>query len=203
MYKLAGLLAAKDPDAMYQDMVSLWKQPAETVIGTVEPQSIFTDRSSWAKLSEFTMRMLYLDLVTYLPDDILTKVDRASMAVSLEARVPLLDHRVVEFAWSVPLSMKIRAEGEGKWLLRQVLDRYVPRELIQRPKMGLSVPLNSWLGGPLREWAEALLDAHRLEREGYFHPGPIRQRWAEHLSGKRNWQYALWNVLMFQVWNER
>jgi asparagine synthase (glutamine-hydrolysing) len=203
MHKLAGLLAAKDPDAMYQDMVSLWKQPTEAVIGTVEPQTILTDRSSWAKLSEFTMRMMYLDLVTYLPDDILTKVDRASMAVSLEARVPLLDHRVVEFAWSVPLSMKIKTEGEGKWLLRRVLDRYVPRELIERPKMGFGVPLDSWLRGPLREWAESLLDAHRLEREGYFHAGPIRQRWGEHLSGKRNWQYALWNVLMFQAWNER
>jgi asparagine synthase (glutamine-hydrolysing) len=203
MHKLAGLLAAKDPDAMYQDMVSLWKQPTEAVIGAVEPQTLLTDRSLWAKLSEFTMRMMYLDLVTYLPDDILTKVDRASMAVSLEARVPLLDHRVVEFAWSVPFSMKIRTEGEGKWLLRQVLDRYVPRKLIERPKMGFGVPLDTWRRGPLREWAESLLDAHRLEREGYFHAGPIRQRWAEHLSGKRNWQYALWNVLMFQAWNER
>jgi asparagine synthase (glutamine-hydrolysing) len=203
MHKLAGLLAAKDPDSMYQDMVSLWKQPTETVVGAVEPLTTLTDRSTWANLSEFTMRMMYLDLVTYLPDDILTKVDRASMAVSLEARVPLLDHRVVEFAWSVPLSMKIRTEGEGKWLLRQVLESYVPRELIERPKMGFGVPLDSWLRGPLRQWAESLLDAHRLEREGYFHPGPIRQRWAEHLSGKRNWQYALWNVLMFQAWNER
>jgi asparagine synthase (glutamine-hydrolysing) len=203
MHKLAGLFAAKDPDAMYLDMVSLWKQPTETVIGTVEPQTLLTDRSSWATLSEFTMRMMYLDLVTYLPDDILTKVDRASMAVSLEARVPLLDHRVVEFAWTVPLSMKIKAEGEGKWLLRQVLDRYVPRSLIERPKMGFGIPLDSWLRGPLREWAESLLDAHRLEQEGYFHPGLIRQRWAEHLSGKRNWHYALWNVLMFQAWLER
>jgi len=203
MHKLAGLLAAGDPDAMYLGMVSLWQQPTEAIAGVVEPQTTLTDRSSWAKLSEFTMRMMYLDLVTYLPDDILTKVDRASMAVSLEARVPLLDHRVVEFAWTLPLSMKIKSEGEGKWLLRRVLDRYVPRELIERPKMGFGVPLDSWLRGPLREWAESLLDAQRLKREGYFHPGPIRQRWVEHLSGKRNWQYALWNVLMFQAWNER
>jgi asparagine synthase (glutamine-hydrolysing) len=203
MHKLAGLLATKDPDAMYQDMVSLWKQPMEAVIGTVEPQTILTDRSSWATLSDFTMRMMYLDLVTYLPDDILTKVDRASMAVSLEARVPLLDHRVVEFAWTVPLSMKIKTEGEGKWLLRRVLDRYVPRQLIERPKMGFGVPLDFWLRGPLREWAEGLLDEHRLRREGYFHPEPIRKKWAEHLSGKRNWQHLLWNVLMFQAWLER
>ncbi|ULA64995.1 MAG: Asparagine synthetase (glutamine-hydrolyzing) [Nitrospira sp.] len=203
IHKLAGLLGAKDPDAMYRDMISLWKQPLNAVVGAVEPQTTVTDRSSWARLPEFTMRMMYLDLVTYLPDDILTKVDRASMVVSLEARVPLLDHRLVEFAWTVPLSMKIKADGEGKWLLRRVLDRYVPRELIERPKMGFGVPLDSWLRGPLREWAESLLDARRLDREGYFHSGPIRQRWAEHLSGKRNWQHALWNVLMFQAWNER
>lgn len=203
MHKLAGLLAAKDPDAMYLRMVSLWQQPMEAAIGAVEPRTTLTDRSSWAKLPEFTMRMMYLDLVTYLPDDILTKVDRASMAVSLEARVPLLDHRVVEFAWTLPLSMKIKTEGEGKWLLRRVLDRYVPRELIDRPKMGFGVPLDSWLRGPLRDWAESLLDAQRLKREGYFHPSPIRDKWAEHLSGKRNWQYVLWNVLMFQSWNER
>ena len=108
------------------------------------------------------------------------------MAVSLEARVPLLDHRVVEFAWSLPLSLKIRKEGEGKWLLRRLLDRYVPKELIERPKMGFGVPLDSWLRGPLREWAEELLDEQRLRREGYLHPAPIREKWAEHLSGQRN-----------------
>ena len=200
MHKLAGLLGAKDPDAMYQGMVSLWQEPTEAVVGAVEPQTTLTDRSSWANLPEFTMRMMYLDLMTYLPDDILTKVDRASMAVSLEARVPLLDHRVVEFAWKLPLSMKIRTEGEGKWLLRKVLNRYVPRTLVERPKMGFGVPLDSWLRGPLREWAEDLLAEDRLRQEGYFHPGPIRTKWMEHLSGQRNWQYLLWNVLMFQAW---
>lgn len=203
LHKLAALLAVPDPDTMYLDMISLWKDPAEVVVQGVEPLTPVTDRAKWAALQDFTMRMMYLDLITYLPDDILTKVDRASMAVSLEARVPLLDHRVVEFSWRLPLSFKIRQEGEGKWLLRRVLDRYVPRQLIERPKMGFGIPLDSWLRGPLREWAESLLDAHRLEQEGYFHPGPIRQRWAEHLSGKRNWQYALWNILMFQAWLER
>lgn len=200
LHKLAALLALPDPDTMYLGMISLWKDPTEIVVQGVEPLTPVTDRANWATLQDFTMRMMYLDLITYLPDDILTKVDRASMAVSLEARVPLLDHRVVEFAWRLPLSFKIRQEGEGKWLLRRVLDRYVPRRLIERPKMGFGVPLDSWLRGPLREWAEELLDEHRLRHEGYFHPEPIRKTWEEHLSGKRNWQYPLWNVLMFQAW---
>jgi len=201
LHKLADVLSAKSPEDMYYRLVSHWKSPAEVVINASEPATIITEQDNWSRLPDFTQRMMFLDLVTYLPDDILTKVDRASMGVSLEVRVPLLDHRVVEFAWRVPLSMKIK-NGQGKWLLRQVLYNYVPKELIERPKMGFGIPIDEWLRGPLREWAEELLNEKRIKREGYLNPKPIRRLWKEHLSGRRNWQHHLWDVLMLEAWLE-
>lgn len=201
LHKLAEILAARSPEEIYTGLVSHWKNPAEVVMGAQEPPTALSDIRKWADLPDFTHRMMYLDMVTYLPDDILVKVDRASMGVSLESRVPFLDHRVVEFAWRIPLEMKIR-NNRGKWVLRQVLYKHVPKELIERPKMGFGVPIDEWLRGPLREWAEALLDKKRLLREGFFNPQPIRHKWQEHLAGTRNWQYYLWDVLMFELWLE-
>jgi asparagine synthase (glutamine-hydrolysing) len=196
------ILAADSPGRVYHEMLSHWQSPMEVVRGGKEYPTTITDQSHWAKLPDFTHQMMYLDMATYLPDDILTKVDRASMGVSLEARVPLLDdHRVVEFAWRLPLNMKVR-NGQTKWLLRQVLYRYVPPALIERPKMGFGVPIDHWLRGPLRDWAETLLDARRLQQEGFLNPEPVRRVWRDHLSGRANWQYLLWDVLMFQSWLE-
>ena len=197
-HKLAGFMEAGNLDAIYMRALSHW-EPSDVVIGSNEPSTVkqFLENSAWA--SHIEERMMLTDIANYLPDDILTKVDRASMAVSLEARVPVLDHRVVEFAWRLPLHFKIR-NGISKWILRQVLYKYVPRVLIERPKMGFGVPIDSWLRGPLRQWADDLLCAKSLGRHGLFNVPVIRQKWEQHLSGARNWQYLLWDVLVFQDW---
>lgn len=198
LHKGAGVLGAGAVDELYLGLVTQW-DPESVVLGGREPSTPLRGEAPALEGLDAVQRMMALDAMTYLPDDILAKVDRAAMGISLETRVPFLDHRVVEFAWRVPQALKFR-DGVGKWILRQVLYRHVPKALIERPKMGFGVPLETWLRGPLREWAEGLLDESRLRQEGYFHPGVIRQKWSEHLSGRRNWQHHLWAVLMFQAW---
>jgi len=202
LHKLAGTLYSDSPEKLYLGLVSLWDDPAEIVCGGFEPVIAVTDQQQWPDLPDLVQRMMALDTLAYMPDDILVKVDRAAMNLSLETRVPFLDHRVVEFAWRLPVEMKV-INGYGKHVLRQVLSQYVPNALIDRPKMGFSVPLASWLRGPLRDWVEALLDENLLKQQGYFNSPGIRKKWHEHLSGQRNWQYQLWGVLMFQAWLEQ
>jgi asparagine synthase (glutamine-hydrolysing) len=200
LHKLASVMSSSDANEMYGRFATHWSRPEEMLQGEMA-QLKGTGNGHGPTLPSATEQMMYRDAVTYLPDDILVKVDRATMAVSLEGRIPLLDHRVAEFAWRLPLTMKVRGK-EGKWILRQVLYRYVPRELVERPKFGFGIPLDSWLRGPLRDWAESLLDERRLQSEGFFSPGPIRGAWEQHLSGKRRWEFHLWDVLMFQAWLE-
>ncbi|MEO8286218.1 MAG: asparagine synthase (glutamine-hydrolyzing) [Chloroflexota bacterium] len=195
-------LAVKNREELYRRLVSVTASPESLVLGGHEPPTALTDRRQWAKLRDFTQRMMFFDLVSYLPDDILTKVDRASMAVSLEARVPILDHRVVEFAWRLPMQMNVR-DGQSKWLLRQVLYKYVPRQLIERPKMGFALPVAAWLRGPLRDWAASLLDERRLREQGFLDVPSVLSMWRTHLSGERNEQSRLWTILMFQAWLEQ
>jgi len=199
VHKLAGGLRATGPLDLYERLAAQWPDPATVLSAGTAP---LADHAGARGLRDFPSQMMLLDMQRYLPDDILTKVDRASMAVSLEARVPLLDHRVVEFAWRLPLALKLR-EGQGKWVLRQVLYRHVPQALIERPKMGFGIPIGAWLRGPLRDWAESLLDERRLREEGFFRPAPIREVWRQHLAGTHAWEHQLWTVLMFQGWLER
>jgi len=198
VHKLAGVLSARNGSEIYQRLVSQWFDPASVVIGGSEPDQAMD--SAAGSFADIEHKMMLMDGLTYLPDDILCKVDRAAMGVSLETRVPMLDHRVVELAWNLPLHMKIR-NGQGKWLLRQLLYKHVPQSMMERPKQGFGLPIDGWLRGPLRDWAEALLDESRLQQEGYFNAAIVRQVWNEHLSGE-NRQFKLWGILMFQVWLE-
>ena len=188
-------------DDLYLAAVSEWPDTPVVVSDGLPDHGLLARREKWPRLADPVARMMALDGLTYLPDDILAKVDRASMAVSLETRAPFLDHDVVEFGWSLPMGMKLR-DGNGKWILRQLLDRHVPRSLIERPKMGFGIPLDQWLRGPLRAWAEALLDEHRLRREGFLAPAPIRDAWSRHKRGESSFGHRLWSVLMFQAWLE-
>lgn len=200
--KLASRLVTVDgTNELYYSLVSELDDPAEVVIGAYEPATWLTQAGMRTSFDDAKLHMMFMDAMTYLPDDILVKVDRAAMANSLETRVPFLDHRVVELAWQLPMSMKVR-DGSNKWILRQVLYQYVPKNLIERPKAGFGIPLADWLRGPLREWVEDLLEESRLRRDGFFNVGYIREKWQSHLAGKRNNQSFLWNILMFQEWLE-
>lgn len=194
LYKLANVLKGNQDD-YYRSLVTHWPEPDKLVKGAVEPRGLIWDDTLQQLIPDAVERMQYLDTLTYMQDDILTKVDRASMAVSLEARVPLIDHRVVEYSWSLPDHLKIQ-NGVGKWALREILYRYVPKELIERPKMGFGVPIDAWLRGPLKDWAQDLL----FDDNDIFHHGPIQQKWDEHQKGERNWQHHLWDILMFNAW---
>ena len=189
----------KDEDDLYYSLVSEWEDPSKVVLNSKEPENFIKMKSNWPQGLSYEERMMYLDMSTYLPDDILVKVDRASMATSLETRVPFLDHRIVELSQRIPLNQKISG-GEGKKILRKILYKYVPRELIERPKQGFGIPLGEWLRGPLKDWAEELLSEERLKEEGFFDVNLVQSRWKEHLSKKRNWEHSLWSVLMFQAW---
>lgn len=201
IHKAAGVLSSKDIEEVYLKLVTHW-QPNEIVLGATEPNTYLSGNMPNIDRLNSVERMMFLDSITYLPDDILVKVDRAAMGASLETRAPFLDHRVIALAWQLPFELKLR-NGIGKWALREVLYRYVPKELIERPKMGFGVPIDTWLRGPLKDWAEELLDENKLRQQGFFDPRPIRQKWFEHLGGKRNWQHHLWDVLMFQAWLEQ
>lgn len=199
IHKGAEALSSQSVGQLYAGIISQWPHPLELVIGATEPPTLLTANKPNFSTLEAIEEMMGLDLMTYLPDDILVKVDRAAMSNSLESRVPFLDHRVVEFAWSLPLSLKLR-DGQSKWILKQILYRHVPKELMERPKKGFGVPIDKWLRLELREWAEELLDETRLKQQGYLNPSLVRQKWEEHLSGSHNWQHQLWAVLMFQSW---
>lgn len=200
--KTGKVLAASGPEDAYLALVSYWPDAESIVIGAGPSVSLAARPEGWPRLGGITEQMLWLDLVGYLPDDILTKLDRAAMSVSLETRVPFLDRAVFEFAWRLPVAMKVQG-GTTKWLLRQVLHRYVPEELVDRPKMGFGFPVGSLLRGSLRSWAEELLDERRLERQGLLDPRPIRRAWHQHLSGRRDLAHELWAVLALQAWIDR
>ena len=202
LHRLADYLRSSDTDALHRKLVSRWRFPEAAVPGAAVPGTLLDihapDRGQLCDME----RMMQLDMLTYMPDDILAKVDRATMAVSLESRAPLLDHRVAEFAWSLPQDLKHR-DGLSKWVLRQVLYRHVPASLIDRPKMGFEVPIGLWLRGPLKDWAAALLDRDRLACEGWFDADVITRHWTAHLEGRANFGLQLWPVCMFQAWLER
>lgn len=200
--KLIECMAAQNPQLFYRNIISHWLNSEEVVKGSNEPSTAFNHSTSFPDNGGYVDWMMSVDAQVYMADDILVKVDRAAMYNSLETRVPLLDHRVIEFAWQLPTTLKIR-DGVGKWPLREILYKRVPKSMIERPKKGFSVPLASWLRGPLRDWAEHLISYHRLEDEGYFNAAAVRSCWSQHIQGKADYSRKLWSILMFQSWLEK
>ncbi|MDA8985313.1 asparagine synthase (glutamine-hydrolyzing) [Candidatus Pelagibacter sp.] len=199
IHKGANALEANTLSDLYYILSSKWQNPNAIVIGSKEQETSLTKFKPELSSLNNHQKMMVIDLITYLPNDILVKVDRASMASSLESRMPFLDHELIEYVWKIPHSLKYK-NGQGKWILKKILNNYVPKDLTERPKKGFGIPLDSWLRGPLKDWSENLLNEKRLSQEGYFNPKLIRDKWNEHLSNKKNWQHDLWNVLMFQAW---
>lgn len=199
--KISQILKSKNEYEMYISLISSWDNPDKIVKGSKEIETFLTSNSNYFDLDSFEHTMMAIDTLSYLPGDILTKVDRASMSASLETRLPFLDHNLVEFAWKLPIRSKIK-KRTGKLPLREILYKYIDRDVIERPKMGFGIPIDTWLRGPLRDWAENLLNEKRLIKEGFFNPEEIRYVWEEHLSGKKNWQDKIWTILMFQLWLE-
>lgn len=196
--KFAWAAGADDDHELYQRVITQWREPEDVVMGISAITSSATS-PMWSALPGYVNRMMLMDAITYLPDDILVKVDRASMSSSLEVRAPYLDHRVYEHAWRLPAELKVSGSG-SKQALRRILYRHVPSRFFERPKSGFAVPLHEWLRGPLRDWAESLLSESRLRKDGFFRPECVRKVWLEHVNGKRDWQQPIWTILMFQAW---
>ena len=201
IYKLVNVLDAENISDYYYKLRTNWKNPTEVVIDSKEPSTLLTEFKPKLKELNNQQQMMVLDLLTYLPDDILVKVDRAAMASSLETRVPFLDHKLIEYIWKIPHNLKFQ-KSSGKIILKNILNQYVPQNLTERPKMGFGIPIDVWLRGPLRDWAENLLNEKKIKQDNYFNATLIKTKWNDHLSGKRNWQYHLWDILMFQAWKE-
>jgi asparagine synthase (glutamine-hydrolysing) len=201
LHKFANIVRARNERDLYRQVSSVWPFPQELMANGYR-ELTGDDLPMACGASDFIEEMMYLDTVSYLPDDIFVKVDRASMGASLETRAPFVDHEIIEFAWSLPLSMKIR-HGMGKYVVRKVLEKFVPPRLTDRPKAGFGIPLGTWLRGELREWAEEMLDPARMAAQGYLDVKTVQKKWEEHLSGRRDWEFQMWNILMWQAWLER